>query len=501
MRLGEIQGRMARALFRPLDKSWGMDPRRAETPSAGEEAALYIRPNRRLSAFERLEIYNRSYWYRLLDAFAEDFPGLRAIVGRERFIQISFDYLNDCPSRSFTLRNLGSKLPRWLARHPELIAGAPRLALDMTHLEWADVVAFDGEERAAARMDEVVSQATEARFGLQPHLTLLETRYEVDDLRVAINGIPESRFAKAQAKARSLAQTRPEPRYVAVYRNDLSVYYRRLELPEYRLLRSLGRGTPLDAAIAAAAPPNTELQPQKLHEWFGTWARLGWLTTPVDVSVGRRSSAARRLQPTPSKRAELLLERHPELRGRFTFVQLAAPSRTIIPQYRELNGRVGQVAERINERFASGSYRPVVVQRAHHEPPRVFRFYRAADVCYVSSLHDGMNLVAKEFVAARDDERGVLVLSHFTGAARELTEALVVNPYDIGEAADALAAALGMPADEQQDRMRAMRAFVAEFNVYRWAGRMLVDAARLRRRGRLSGRLGGEWINGVAGIR
>jgi trehalose 6-phosphate synthase len=117
------------------------------------------------------------------------------------------------------------------------------------------------------------------------------------------------------------------------------------------------------------------------------------------------------------------------------------------------------------------------------------RYYRAADVCYVSSLHDGMNLVAKEFVAARDDERGVLVLSQFTGAARELTEALIVNPYDFDEASSALAAALTMSLDEQRDRMRSMRAFLSEFNVYRWAGRMLVDASRLRTRDRLTGRL------------
>ena len=186
---------------------------------------------------------------------------------------------------------------------------------------------------------------------------------------------------------------------------------------------------------------------------------------------------------------EALLERVPALRGRFTFVQLAAPSRTVIPHYQKLNESVAQLAARINERFASGSYRPVILNRAHHEPPTVFRYYRAADLCYVSSLHDGMNLVAKEFVAARDDERGVLVLSHFAGAAMELTEALIVNPYDLEEASAALAAALHMPVEEQRDRMRAMRTFVAEFNVYRWAGRMLVDAARLRRRERLTGRL------------
>jgi trehalose 6-phosphate synthase len=195
---------------------------------------------------------------------------------------------------------------------------------------------------------------------------------------------------------------------------------------------------------------------------------------------------------------ERALERYPDLRGRFTFVQLAAPSRTVIPQYRELNDRVEHVASRVNTRFATGSYRPVILLRAHHEPPRVFRFYRAADLCYVSSLHDGMNLVAKEFVAARTDERGVLVLSHFTGASRELTEALIVNPYDLAEASEALAAALSMPVEEQRARMRAMRGVVAEFNVYRWAGRMLEDAARLRRRGRLPSHQRHAWLRNAA---
>ncbi len=121
----------------------------------------------------------------------------------------------------------------------------------------------------------------------------------------------------------------------------------------------------------------------------------------------------------------------------------------------------------------------------HHAAREVFEYFRAADLCFVSSLHDGMNLVAKEFVAARDDERGVLMLSQFTGAARELPEALIVNPYDADQCAAALHLALTMPADEQRDRMRLMRGLVAEFNVFRWAGRMLLDAAAMRRRGRL----------------
>jgi trehalose 6-phosphate synthase len=192
---------------------------------------------------------------------------------------------------------------------------------------------------------------------------------------------------------------------------------------------------------------------------------------------------------------ERLLERFPSLRGRFVFVQLGAPSRTVIERYRILNENVEALANKINERFGTESYKPIIIRRAHHEPPAVYRHLRAADVCYVSSLHDGMNLVAKEFVAARDDERGVLVLSSFTGAARELTDALIVNPYDIDEAAAALAAAINMPPEEQRDRMRVMRAFVSEFNVYRWAGRMLVDAARLRRRDRQSSRRSGLVVN------
>ena len=130
-----------------------------------------------------------------------------------------------------------------------------------------------------------------------------------------------------------------------------------------------------------------------------------------------------------------LLRRNPEFRGRFTFLQLAAPSRTKIERYRELNERVGAVAEQINDKWGVGTYRPIVLLQTHHEPAAVFRYYRAADLCYVSSLDDGMNLVAKEFVAARDDEQGVLVLSQFTGAARDLTEALIVNPYDMASPA------------------------------------------------------------------
>ncbi|MHB1312140.1 MAG: alpha,alpha-trehalose-phosphate synthase (UDP-forming) [Gemmatimonadaceae bacterium] len=187
---------------------------------------------------------------------------------------------------------------------------------------------------------------------------------------------------------------------------------------------------------------------------------------------------------------ERLLELYPEWVGRFSFIQLAAPTRSRIEQYQDYDARVRALASRINDRFAQAEYPPIILAIAHHPPAAVYEYYRGADLCFVSSLHDGMNLVAKEFVAARDDERAVLVLSRFTGAARELPEALVVNPYDADQCALALHMALNMPDTEQRDRMQLMRGLIREFSVYRWAGRMLVDANDLRRRERLLDRPG-----------
>jgi len=185
---------------------------------------------------------------------------------------------------------------------------------------------------------------------------------------------------------------------------------------------------------------------------------------------------------------ERLLELHPEWIGKFTFIQIAAPTRASIEQYHDYEQRVRALAARINERFARSKYPTIILEAKHHEPESVYEYYRGTDLCFVSSLHDGMNLVAKEFVASREDERGVLILSQFTGAARELPEALIVNPYDADQCAAALNVALAMPLRTQRTRMRLMRGLISEFNVYRWAGRMLLDAATMRRRGRILGR-------------
>jgi len=188
---------------------------------------------------------------------------------------------------------------------------------------------------------------------------------------------------------------------------------------------------------------------------------------------------------------ERLLELQPEWIGRFSFLQIAAPSRSSIPQYQQFEVQVRAAASRINSRFASGGQPAIVLEVKHYEAEQVYEYFRAADLCFVSSLHDGMNLVAKEFVACRDDQRGVLLLSQFTGAARELPEALIVNPYDTDQCAAALHVALTMPPAEQTERMRMMRALVSEFNVFRWAGRMLLDAAGMRLRGRIAAKAKG----------
>ena len=186
---------------------------------------------------------------------------------------------------------------------------------------------------------------------------------------------------------------------------------------------------------------------------------------------------------------ERMLEKYPEWRDRFTFVQVAAPSRSALEEYRVFQERIRAATDRINERFSKGRSPVVRLLAEHHSHEEVMRLYRAADVCLVTSLHDGMNLVCKEFVAARDDERGVLILSRFAGAAREMPEALIVNPYHVEETADAIQRALAMPPAEQRERMASLRSTVREFNVFRWAGRMLADAARLRLRQRVSERV------------
>ena len=177
---------------------------------------------------------------------------------------------------------------------------------------------------------------------------------------------------------------------------------------------------------------------------------------------------------------ERFLEKYPRYQGQFTFIQIGAPSRSHIKRYHDLQAEVEAEADRINWRFRLDRWKPIVLLNWQHSHKEIQAYYRAADLCLVTSLHDGMNLVAKEFVAARSDERGVLILSCFTGAARELTDALQVNPYDIDQTAEAIHAALEMEPEEKQLRLQRMRKIVREHNVYHWAGTLIANLCELR---------------------
>jgi trehalose 6-phosphate synthase len=184
--------------------------------------------------------------------------------------------------------------------------------------------------------------------------------------------------------------------------------------------------------------------------------------------------------PERFRAIDRFFEKYPEFLERFTFVELGAPSRTHIKKYRDLMVEIEEAVEKINWRFRTKTWRPIVFLKAHHTHEAIEPYYKASDLCMVTSLHDGMNLVAKEFVAARDDEDGVLILSQFTGASRELKDAVIVNPYDIEQMADAICLSLRMPSAEKRARMGRMRANIREYNIYRWAGELIAELARLR---------------------
>jgi hypothetical protein len=275
----EFQRRIAGAVMSPLNAS------------VGREAKQLVKPNDRLTSTERLDIYHRQYWYRILDSFNEDFPGLCSILGERAFGRLSRAYLADCPSQSFTLRNLGSRLGVWLAEHPEFAGRSLALALDMIRLEWAHIEAFDNAERKALGPEDLLEIGPELRLAVQPYVRLLELRYPVDVLRVQLNEhLDDEHGAASNAVGRParhrivrrFTTLKPEQIFLAVHRVDFSVYYRRLDPREFRLLEALGRGQSiglaLDSALAGIELEPAELQ-QKVQTWFANWAQLGWFST------------------------------------------------------------------------------------------------------------------------------------------------------------------------------------------------------------------------------
>ena len=284
--LKDLQRRVAAAVMQPL--TLGETMRR----SATAEAEALIKPNDVLTSFERLEIYNRQYWFRVLSCFAEDFPGLRAIVGVRIFEKLMRAYLLACPSKSFTLRNLGSRLEEWLAANPKWTIANPRLALDMVRLEWAHIEAFDGGFEPILAPAEIETAGLELRISLQPYVRLLELAYPVDDLLIEVHDYEgetdissnAARQSQWRTHVRHYGRPKPEPVYLAVHRADDSVYYKRLEIEAYRMLKALSEHHPLSAAIEKAfensSMPEEDRVPS-LQEWFANWAELGWFCRPA----------------------------------------------------------------------------------------------------------------------------------------------------------------------------------------------------------------------------
>jgi hypothetical protein len=251
-------------------------------------AARYIKPNERLTSFERLEIYNRQYWFRVLGGMAEDFPGLRAILGGRRFDDMCRAYLTECPSRSFTLRNLGSRLEAWLRRNPEWIRSKKVLALDMVRLEWADIEAFDGKGEPVLRAEELTGfSVSKLTLRVQPYIQLLELHYPVDDLVLEVrNEEEEASFAsnavaehRKRAEVRAVAALQPKKIFLVVHRIDLSVYFRRIEREEYAVLTALRAGKSIEGAIEMAFQGSSMPEFNRggyVRRCFETWAALGW---------------------------------------------------------------------------------------------------------------------------------------------------------------------------------------------------------------------------------
>jgi len=294
MNLESMQREMAAAVMQPLTAEETMRAETTDGRSMAEVAESFIAPNSRLSAFERLEIYNRQYWFRVLGALAEDFPALRAVVGGRRFEALSIAYLAEHPSRSFSLRNLGSKLVDWLTANPQSCGRRHRLAVDVARIEWAFVETFDNADRTPLTLDQIATLDAGSRLALQPHLQLLSLDYAADDLVLALHDRQKRDTSEAGMKLEDgeadalhtpakLPRLRPRPVWLAAHRLDLSVYYRRLEREEFQTLTAIRQGLPLAEALEAGfrgSKTSAARRPQRVREWFATWAELGWICTP-----------------------------------------------------------------------------------------------------------------------------------------------------------------------------------------------------------------------------
>jgi hypothetical protein len=290
MGLEEIQRAMAAAVMMPLTSGEDMQSRGPDGRAMADVAAGFIAPNSRLTPFERLEIYNRQYWIRVMSGLAEDFPALRAVVGARKFDELSVAYLNEHPSRSFSLRNLGSKLVDWLDAHPHFMGRRHALAVDVARIEWAFVEAFDNAENTPLTLEQIATLDGDSRLSVQPHVRLMALNYAADEVVLALHEGEKRQASEAGVKHEGgedeptrLPRLRRRAVWVAAHRVDFCVYYRRLGREEFLMLEALRSGQTLggalDAAFSESRIPDSR-RAGRVREWFATWAELGWICAP-----------------------------------------------------------------------------------------------------------------------------------------------------------------------------------------------------------------------------
>jgi hypothetical protein len=293
--LKELQSLMAGAVFRPLTAQDGMQSRWTDGRVMTEVADSFIKPNDRLTSFDRLEIYNRVYWFRVLDCLYDDYPGLRAVLGEEKFMRLITAYLAKYPSASFTLRNLGSRLEKFIREEPKWVAPRFAIALDMTKFEWAQVVAFDDPANPVITTDDILdAPPAKLRLGLQPYLSLLELNYAVDEFFLVVKK-GDSAVLRDEAsntfdekphsarRRRVIKMPKRERVHLAVHRYDNSLFYKRLEPEAYAIFSGLGRGLSVEKACTRAITTSKRKKvnwPTQLKQWFDEWASLGWFCRP-----------------------------------------------------------------------------------------------------------------------------------------------------------------------------------------------------------------------------
>jgi hypothetical protein len=289
--LRELQRQALAAIRHPLTRSGDMESRWTDGRATSKVISEFIKPNDRLSSFERLQIYNRQYWYRLMDCLWDDYPGLRAILGPRKFEELRTAYLNRYPSRSYTLRNLGSCLAQFIAEEPHFTQPRLAMCLDMAAFEWAQVVAFDAEALPPLSVDGLLGKdPRKLRVALQPYITLLELRYPLDDFVLAVKKRDASLRSEASNAVQANRETaeparirlpRPKETYLAVHRHDDSLYYKRLEPAAYLILTKLRDGASLAHACAAAVSDDGDASQRtaQLRHWFANWTELGWFCT------------------------------------------------------------------------------------------------------------------------------------------------------------------------------------------------------------------------------